>query len=173
VVLEAFHGGWWDAAQLYRKWALTEAAWCKKGNLSARADVPAWVLRAPHWLRLSGNDPAPNSTVFDLVDGVREVLGGPDSAVTDMGVHWYSWNVEKFDSHYPIYTAKAGFGSAVATLQQEHAGITARIVPYTNGRIWDPAGPLGPSSVPETATCKARNGSVYHETYGSKVKFSW
>ena len=108
---------------------------------------------------------------FEVVDRVRELLSGDvdGSAVTDIGVHWYSWNKEEFDSHYPIYSAKDGFGEAVARLQKPHAGITARVVPYTNGRIWDPTGPL--SSVPEVATCKARNGTPYREVYGSKVPF--
>ena len=135
VVLQAFRGGWWEAAQIYRDWVLDEADWTRKGNLSERADVPAWLLRSPLWLKLQGNDPEAEST-FAIVDGVRELLGSGDSAVTDIGLHWYSWNKEEFDSHYPVYTAKDGFGEAVARLQKAHVGITTRVVPYTNGRIW-------------------------------------
>ena len=105
VVVAAVRGSWWEASQIYREWALAEAAWTRAGNLSTRTDIPAWLLRAPLWLRLSGNDPSSNST-FQLVDGVKEALGGDGSAVTDIGLHWYSWNQEKFDSHYPIYTPK-------------------------------------------------------------------
>ena len=32
--------------QIYRDWALSKARWTRRGNLSARADVPAWLLRA-------------------------------------------------------------------------------------------------------------------------------
>ena len=169
VVVAAVRGSWWEASQIYREWALAEAAWTRAGNLSTRTDIPAWLLRAPLWLRLSGNDPSSNST-FQLVDSVKEALGGDGSAVTDIGLHWYTWNQEKFDSHYPIYTPKPGFRAAVDKIQTPHAGITARVVPYTNGRLWDPSGPL--SSVPDTATCKARNGTPYHEVYSSKVFFS-
>jgi hypothetical protein len=168
VVVAAVRG-WWDAAQIYREWAIADARWTKRGNLSARDDVPAWLLRAPLWLKLSGNYPNHSSTL-ELADGVKEAFGGGNSAVTDIGIHWYGWNTEAFDTHYPIYTAKDQFGEAVAKMQSPHAGITARIIPYTNGRIWDPAGPL--QTVPEEATCKGRNGSAYHEVYGSKVKFS-
>ena len=56
--------------------------------------------------------------------------------------------------------AKPGFGAAVARLQTPHAGITARVVPYTNGRIWDSSGPLGQGAVPAKAVCKGRNGDV-------------
>ena len=59
---------------------------------SARAaadDMPAWLLRSPLWLRLSGNDPEQNST-FELVDGIRELLasgggGGEVGCRTELG----------------------------------------------------------------------------------------
>ena len=162
--MAAVRGGWWEAAQLYREWALSSAVWTRKGNLSQRTDIPAWLLRTPLWLRLSGNDPAA-ATTTQLVDGVKEQLGGAGSAVEDLGVHYYSWNTEAFDSQYPIYRAKPGFAAAVSNMQGSHAGVTAHVVPYTNGRIWDPAGPL--STAPATSICRARNGSAYHEVYGS------
>jgi hypothetical protein len=165
VVLAVVHGGWWDAAQMYRKWALPNAVWTRQGNLSQRTDTPAWLLRAPVWVRLSGNDPAAASTT-QLVDGIKEQLGsGGGGSVTELGVHYYSWNTEKFDTHYPIYSARPGFASAVAKMQRMHAGVTARVVPYTNGRIWDPAGPL--NTAPDSSVCKARNGTPYHEVYGT------
>ena len=167
VVVAAFHGGWWDAAQIYRGWALTNAVWARKGNLSQRADVPAWLLRAPLWLRLSGDDPADAGTDAK-VDGVRELFGLNGSAITDIGFHWYSWNTEVFDSKYPVYTARRGFGDACARLQQPHAGVTARVVPYTNGRLWDPTDGLKLAA----ATCNGRNQTPYHEVYHSGVTFS-
>ena len=171
VVAAVPRGEWWEAAQMYRGWATAHAHWTRRGNLSARSDVPAWLLRAPVWVRLNSLAPSHSSTL-QLVDGIREHFGGPGSEVADIGLHWYSWNTEAFDSHYPIYTAKPGFGAAVARLQTPHAGITARVVPYTNGRIWDPAGPLAKSQVPVAAVCKGRNGTAYHEVYGSKVPFT-
>lgn len=76
VVVAAFQGDWWDASQLFRRWAVgtTPASpaapplphpppvWTTKGNLSARTDIPRWVLHAPLWVRLSGVDPLANST---------------------------------------------------------------------------------------------------------------
>jgi len=171
VVVAAVRGGWWEASQIYREWALAEAVWTRKGNLSTRADngdMPAWLLRAPLWLKLDGNDPKSEET-FAIVDGFRELLGGDGSAVTDIGLHWYHWNNEAFDTEYPVYTARAGFGEAVARLQTPHAGITTRVVPYTNGRLWDTLGPL--KTVPNEALCKSRNGSAYSETYGSAANF--
>jgi hypothetical protein len=130
VVVASFRGGWWDAAQLYRNWALLNARWTRKGNLTTRTDIPSWLLRAPLWLRLSGNNPESTSTMAEI-NGVKESLGG--DAVTDIGVHYYSWNTEHFDSHYPIYTAKPGFREAVGAMQTAHAGVTARVVPCECG----------------------------------------
>jgi hypothetical protein len=166
VVVAAVRGGTWEAAQIYRQWALdprSGAPWSRRGNLSTRAQqhlAPAWLLRAPVWIRQPGLDPAPAST-RELVDGIREKFGAGDSAVTDIGLHWYSWNTEKFDHGYPGYTPKPGFSRCVAQLQRPHAGVTTRIVPYTNGRIWDPSGSL--NSVPPGSTCRGRGGLDYHE----------
>jgi hypothetical protein len=152
----------WDAAQFYRDWALEHAHWTRKGKLSARADVPRWLLEAPVWLRLKTSSHEPPNATYALVDGVREALGGAGSAVAELGVHWYSWNLEKFDTKYPIWTAKPGFGEAVRRLQQQHAGVTARIVPYTNGRIWDPSDGLSDLTA---ATCNGRDQQPYIEVY--------
>lgn len=67
-------------------------------------------------------------------------------------------------------TPKEGFAEAVSQLQQNFGGVTARVVPYTNGRLWDPAGPL-PNEPASQSTCNSRNGTAYHETYGSGVRF--
>ena len=48
IVIGPFHGDWYDAARLYRKWALT-APWCSKGPIYEREDYPKWLLTAPYW----------------------------------------------------------------------------------------------------------------------------
>jgi hypothetical protein len=171
VVIASFRGGWWDAAQIYRDWTLTNATWTSRGNLSQRTEIPKWVLDAPMWVRVNG---LVNGTSGNMaaVDKLRTFLGqDSDSTITDIGVHWYSWNQEAFDTHYPVYTPRDGFGAAVSALQQPLSGVTARVVPYTNGRLWDPAGPL-PHAQASAATCNGVNGTPYHETYGSGVHFN-
>ena len=156
----------WDAAQLYASWALPNARWSRKGKLSARPDVPPWVLDAPVWMKLGRADDPESPATLAKVDGVREALGG---AASEMGVHWYGWNEEAFDSKYPVYSPRPGLRGAVAQLQKPHAGVTARVVPYTNGRIWDPSDGLTQLN---TSTCRGRNQTAYHESYGSGVVFS-
>jgi hypothetical protein len=41
-----FRGDWFDACQIYRAWALKQA-WCRKGPLITRRDIPTWYKEAP------------------------------------------------------------------------------------------------------------------------------
>ena len=43
-----FEGDWYDAARIYRKWALT-APWCAKGPIHERKDYPRWLAELPYW----------------------------------------------------------------------------------------------------------------------------
>lgn len=45
VALQSFRGDWYDAAALYRAWAL-EQPWAR-APLARRTDVPAWLLESP------------------------------------------------------------------------------------------------------------------------------
>ena len=44
------NGGWYEAAQLYREWALT-APWSKAGKISERP-IPQWLKDTDMWLRV-------------------------------------------------------------------------------------------------------------------------
>lgn len=50
VVLTTFNGNWWDASQIYRKWALPNANWAQAGKLRDRPDVPNWLLDLTIWV---------------------------------------------------------------------------------------------------------------------------
>ena len=45
-VVGPFRGDWYDACQIYRKWALKQS-WCQKGPLSTRSDIPKWYKESP------------------------------------------------------------------------------------------------------------------------------
>ncbi len=46
-----FRGDWYDACQIYRKWALKQS-WCRKGPLSTREDIPKWYKEAPLFFKI-------------------------------------------------------------------------------------------------------------------------
>ncbi|HCN06905.1 MAG TPA: hypothetical protein DIT01_03155, partial [Lentisphaeria bacterium] len=47
-VLGPFQGDWYDAARIYRRWAVT-APWCAKGPMVQRDDYPKWFLNIDYW----------------------------------------------------------------------------------------------------------------------------
>ncbi|MCI5778963.1 MAG: DUF6259 domain-containing protein [Lentisphaeria bacterium] len=57
VELQAFSGDWYDAAQIYREWAVKQD-WCSRGTMTRRAagDIPKWFLDVTMWLHVSVND---------------------------------------------------------------------------------------------------------------------
>jgi len=126
AVPQGMEGGWWDLAQVYRHWALDEAVWTSKGPLSARADVPPWLLNVTTWINshwqgndifnTSGGDPA---LVRNRVSAIHKRFGPTvGSQDTPLAFHWYEWDTlgyKKgsnytecetevtcgFDTHYP------------------------------------------------------------------------
>ena len=48
--------GWFDAAEIYRAWALGEAVWMQAGTLKdklARGSFPQWLTETPLWIQLN------------------------------------------------------------------------------------------------------------------------
>ena len=45
-VIGPFQGDWYDACQIYRRWAIQQP-WCRKGKLSTRRDIPTWYKESP------------------------------------------------------------------------------------------------------------------------------
>lgn len=140
TVLAIVEGGWWDAAQVYRGWALQHADWAATGSLKTQLDkgtLPAWAVETPFMTRGNGNCEYPqaqaNLLCADKMMRLQQLLGGN----VPLAMHWYGWNAELFDTKYPHYTALEGVGAEVAKMRS--AGI--RVFPYTNGRLYDPSLP--------------------------------
>ena len=128
LVCGPFHGDWYDAAVIYRKWALT-APWCAKGPIHERADYPQWLAEAPYW------------TIGHLGSefGIQNEIDKHDFfGIPTMVSHTYSYwthptQADGIPELWPPRLGSAGFKQAVADLQQR--GI--RIVPYILGWLWD------------------------------------
>ena len=128
VVIGPFHGDWYDAARLYRNWALT-APWCAKGPIHARQDFPQWLADASYWTL--------SRIGFD--EGIEEEIEKQDAFGLPLGVcHDYGfWYAPHQDDRYPDYfpprLGAHGLERAVARLH----GVGMKVVPYVNGTCWD------------------------------------
>jgi hypothetical protein len=138
AVISGFEGDWYDAALIYREWALSSAVWSSRGNLTQRAAAepegyPAWLLHTPLWALTPSPPPALAASDVWLQNllSLKALIG-----VDHLATHLYNWEREVFDTHYPLAAkdAKDGFGEVVAVL--ESAGV--HTVPYINGRLMDP-----------------------------------
>ena len=154
-VWQIFDGDWYDAAMIYRAWALERAEF-----LPGREKLPEWYRRNPHWFLVHiGED----DSFADEVIEAAKILG------TDTAVHLYLWHQNPFDNDYPHYfpvrdCAKTG-------LKKLHdAGI--KVMPYINGRLWDTRD-RGLEDFEFTSVAKAnatsdRHGVCFTESYSSR-----
>jgi len=154
--IELFSGDWFDAAQIYKRWAREEAKWWPEDE--AREDIPQWMREISIWALQSGGP----ENVVDPCIKLREYMGVPTA------VHWYSWHKIPFDDDYPHYfPTKDGFAEAVKTLHEHDV----RVMPYINGRLWDTDTEDFPTLALPAAT-KNQKGEPYTEEYGSKQKLA-
>ena len=152
----AFAGDWYDAARLHRAWAIEHAPWMSQGELRTRRSTPQWLKDIDIWC-LGGGTPA---EAVEPTKRFAAYFGVPTA------LHWYNWHQIPFDDHYPEYfPTKEGFAKGVADLQT--AGI--KVMPYINGRLWDPRTASWASENAEAACAKDEHMKRYEETYGSGV----
>jgi len=87
-----FQGDWFDACQIYRKWAIQQS-WCSKGPLSMRDDIPKWYKEAPLYFYTTFNDSAQGTHSMDenlaiAADHFREWLKW---AGLKLPANFYAW----------------------------------------------------------------------------------
>ncbi len=154
AVLGAFDGGYYEAAQIYREFSL-QTPWGRDSHLSRRR-VPEWLRNTDLWLR-------PDGSAVDNVDAAKqavEYFGVPAA------MHWYRWHAIPYDTDYPNYLpAKPGFAEGVRAMQE----CGAPVMPYINGRLWDPSSENWKSENAAASAARDENGRCYTEIYGSRV----
>jgi len=91
-VVGPFRGDWFDACQIYRKWAVKQA-WCRKGRLSTRQDIPKWYKEAPLFFYADVGDSAEgtHSTVANMPIAESHFREFLHWAGMRLPVNWYSW----------------------------------------------------------------------------------
>ncbi|OGV72129.1 MAG: hypothetical protein A3K19_02545 [Lentisphaerae bacterium RIFOXYB12_FULL_65_16] len=152
-VVAAYAGDWWQAARIYRDWAVQQA-WTSKGRIADRKDIPLTFKELGFWM-LGGGMP---SEVRTWMIQTEELF-----APIPVGLHWYNWHVIPFDNSYPEYfPTKPDFDKVV----RELVGRGQVMMPYINGRLWDRDIPSFEAAGRPGAT-KKQNGEPNIETYGS------
>ncbi len=145
------HSNGWEASAIdwYRPFALS-TEWGKKTH--QQKQTPRWLLDNDLWLT-GGRDGA------DEVDALTRTL---DYFGDDTKYHWYYWFNHDFDTNYPEFQPpRPDYHRIVGTIQ-EHG---SKVMPYTNGRLWDISTPSYQSlNGPEQAVMN-RNGQIYTENY--------
>lgn len=151
VTLAAFRGDWWQAARLYRKWALT-TKWTAKGRILDRADYPRRICEIPLWLNIHAHP----EEVSNVMARVRTLFPSVDG-----GIHWHLWQHSPHDVNYPEYLPEQkGTRECVAFCKS----IGEEALPYTNGRLWSQTLLSFPYARPYAIT--QADGSPVTEKYG-------
>jgi len=120
TVFGSFQGDWFDATQLYKKWAIRQF-WCAPGPLAARADFPRWLLDCDLAFRfnaLAGAAAAKDTALLRDAEKLTEAFGRPAFAV------WYNWWEQDF-KHTIQNTVVSGKNPG--EFQQAWAGRTANL----------------------------------------------
>jgi hypothetical protein len=130
LVLGLFEGDWYNAAGIYRTWALRQKRAAQ--TVEQRSDIPAWSRATPLWTRLNFTpEPGPArkemAEFLDVTRRFRAALG------RDFAAHLYTWHHFPFDTLYPDYRPLPGMKGFVQQLQS--SGV--RVMPYINGRLFD------------------------------------
>ena len=145
----------WEQTAL--KWYRPFALQCKWGRKSLpEREIAPWMRAADIWLR-------PTGVTSETMEAVRK---GIEYFGEGIGLHWYQWHHNAFDTDYPDYfPAKDGFAEMVAEAQR----LGAHVTPYINGRLWDTSNHTYAGLDGAKASCRRRDGTLYTEIYGSKV----
>ena len=142
--------GWADAVvRWYRPFTYT-TEWGSK--TLAERNIPQWCYDADAWVRAK----FAQEDTYDAVCRAAKFFG------EGLGVHWYFWHNHPYDTHYPDYLpAKPAFAPMVQGAQE----LGARVTPYINGRLWDPAADSYRRDRGYDASCRKPDGSLYTEIY--------
>ena len=128
VVMGPFEGDWFDAARIYRKWALT-APWSAKGPFHTRQDYARWLARVPYW-STSG------LSAEEGIDGAierQEFMKLPEMVLHD---YWYSMNRYQHDRNPEYFPPRIGSRNYKRVIKEfKERGV--RVIPYVIGWLWN------------------------------------
>ncbi|MGV8093141.1 MAG: DUF6259 domain-containing protein [Mangrovibacterium sp.] len=86
--------------------------------------------------------------------------------LTDVACYWYRWHQIEYDVDYPeFFPPKKEFVPMMKEVQRR--GV--HVVPYINGRLWDPFSESYRKLDGKSCSCRKEDGSFYTEIYGSMI----
>lgn len=165
IVIGLIEGDWFDAAKLYRSWAIKQN-WCAIGSLQQRkknGNIALRMLESPivvrpdwprdydeHTRRMKETEP----WMGELEVKLNRELFGHD---VPMVVWWYSWNKQRFDDDMPFFDPLPEIPKVF--FKEVSEGLV--VMPYTQSAWWDTElwqGEFGERA--RAAACKNPNGSL-------------
>ena len=125
VIVRPFTGDWWQAAKIYKDWALNQK-WAAKGPIMDRRDFPQSFKDLDVMTFMSEKNA---KVASDKI--ARIVKGFPGLKV---GVHWYGWHNSGFCVNFPeFFPVQKGVDETMRIWAER--GVV--VMPYTNPRLWD------------------------------------
>lgn len=155
VTVTGRHPADWSAAAVdwYRPFALT-TDWGSK-QLADR-DIPDWMVEKDLWLRAKYLGDTTVTAVHKAIDYYGE----------NIAFHWYFWHHHPYDSHYPDYfPANEKFAPIIKQVRARNC----QVMPYINGRLWDPATESYGTRNGKDASCRRPDGNLYTEIYPTSI----
>jgi len=117
-----FTGDWFDAAAIYRRWALRQKWHTERTEPNPLRDIDLWI-----WNRGVSDE------VLPPIERLASVIGGDVKLALD----WYWWHHNPYDTDYPDFwpprEGEMKFRNAVRRLRE--LGVFTQT--YVNGLCWD------------------------------------
>lgn len=119
-------------------------------------NIPEWLEKKDLWMRAKYL----GDTTVVAVNKAIDYFG--DSIC----FHWYFWHHHSYDSHYPDYfPANPKFEPIVRQVRNRGC----QVLPYINGRLWDPGTESYAARNGKDASCRRPDGALYTEVYPTSI----
>ena len=157
-ILGTLHGDWYDAAQIYREWALQQE-WVKNCRLHS-GKMNKWLPETDIWVWNRGR----SSNVLVEAADLKEYLGD-----YNVSVLWHWWHNGPYDDAFPEYLppreGRDSFVKAVAKAKAKGINMT----PYMNSIQWGESRKSWKVQNIEQYVARKADGSTHAHAYN---KFS-